>query len=121
MICGGRLNSFTASKRCDRRLIERERPARCKTSWQPSSKNGSGFVLRRTLGNQNEQAAEHIAQGDFTRQDNGQGYADEGRPLRFDLAGFGFGFFATQPSQLHDLRWINLMLRKDSRHTAGEI
>ena len=50
-ICGGRLSNCNASRRCDRHLIERERSARCKASWQPPSENVGGFVLRRAIGN----------------------------------------------------------------------
>jgi len=66
-ICGGKWNSCTGSKRCNRRLIERERSDHCKPSWQPPSENFSDFVLRHLFRRQDLEASKNIARGEFTR------------------------------------------------------
>ncbi len=120
-ICGGRLSNCTASKRRDRRLIERERSARCKASWQSPSENVGGFVLRRPFRHKYQQASEHVAQGDFTRQHDRQGDADEGRALRFDFAGFGFSLGFGEASQRHYIRRIHTVPSQDASDSTREI
>jgi hypothetical protein len=121
MICGGRLSSFTACKRHNRRLIEHERSDRCKPRWQPPSKNGGDFVLRRPFGHQDEQAAEHIAQGDFTRQHDLHRDGLHRRLMGLDVSTFGFGFCIAQASKFHHFAWLDAITREHVGNLSGKI